>query len=108
MLLLTINIFVLGLVLHLGVKNQLVKKQSVRIIKAGQYIKPFLVECALCDIKDKSCPYIKSRYESIKIRQGHKKAIITIARFLLTSLITSLMIKYLLIVIDLMNFLKKN
>lgn len=61
------------------------KKQSVRIIKAGQYIKPLLVECALNAIKDKSCPYIKSRYESIKKRRGHKKAIIAIARFLLTS-----------------------
>jgi transposase len=61
------------------------KKQSVRIIKAGQYIKPLLVECALNAIKDKSCPYIKSRYESLKRRRGHKKAIIAIARLLLTS-----------------------
>ena len=60
------------------------KKQSVRIIKAGQYIKPLLVECALNAIRDKSCPYIKARYESIKKRGGHKKAIIAIARFLLT------------------------
>ena len=61
------------------------KKQSVRIIKAGQYIKPLLVECSLNAIKDKKCPYIKSRYESIKKRRGHKKAIIAIARMLLTS-----------------------
>ena len=60
------------------------KKQSVRIIKAGQYIKPLLVECALNAIKDKSCSYIKARYESIKRRRGHKKAIIAIARLLLT------------------------
>ena len=60
------------------------KKQSVRTIKAGQYIKPFLVECALNAIKDKSCPYIKARYESIKRRRGHKKAIIAIAKLLLT------------------------
>lgn len=62
------------------------KKQSVRIIKAGQYIKPLLVECALCAIKDKSCPYIKARYESLKKRRGHKKAIIAIARLLLTAI----------------------
>lgn len=61
------------------------KKQSVRILKAGQYIKPLLVECALTAIKDKSCPYIKARYESIKKRRGHKKAIIAIARLLLVS-----------------------
>lgn len=61
------------------------KKQSVRIIKAGQYIKPLLVQCALCAIKDKSCPYIKARYDSIKYRRGHKKAIIAIARLLIIS-----------------------
>lgn len=60
------------------------KKKSVRITKAGIYIKPLLVQCALCAIKDKSCPYIKARYESLKRRRGHKKAIIAIARLLLT------------------------
>ena len=62
------------------------KKKSVRITKAGIYIKPLLVQCALCAIKDKSCPYIKARYESLKRRRGHKKAIIAIARLLLTSI----------------------
>ena len=58
----------------------------MRITKAGVYIKPLLVQCALCAIKDKSCPYIKARYESLKRRRGHKKAIIAIARLLLTSI----------------------
>ena len=62
------------------------KKKSVRITKAGIYIKPLLVQCALCAIKDKSCAYIKGRYESLKRRRGHKKAIIAIARLLLTSI----------------------
>ena len=61
------------------------KKKSVRITKAGIYIKPLLVQCALCAIRDKSCPYIKARYESIKRRRGHKKAIIAIARMILTA-----------------------
>ena len=61
------------------------KKKSVRITKDGIYIKPLLVQCALCAIKDNSCPYIKVRYESLKRRRGHKKAIIAIARLLLTS-----------------------
>ena len=61
------------------------KKKSVRITKAGSYIKPLLVQCALNAIRDKSCPYIKARYESIKRRRGHKKAIIAIARLLLVS-----------------------
>ena len=62
------------------------KKKSVRITKAGIYIKPLLVQCALCAIKDKSCPYIKARYESLKRRRGHNKAIIAITRLLLTSI----------------------
>ena len=62
------------------------KKKSVRITKAGIYIKPLLVQCALCAIKDEFCPYIKARYESLKRRRGHKKAIIAIARLLLTSI----------------------
>ena len=62
------------------------KKKSVRITKAGIYIKPLLVQCALCAIRDKSCPYIKARYESLKRRRGHKKAIIAIAILLLTSI----------------------
>lgn len=62
------------------------KKKSVKITKAGVYIKPLLVQCALCAIKDKSCPYIKARYESLKRRRGHKKSIIAIARLLLTSI----------------------
>lgn len=62
------------------------KKKSVRITKAGIYIKPLLVQRALCVIKDKSCPYIKDRYESLKRRRGHEKATIVIARVLLTSI----------------------
>lgn len=62
------------------------KKKSVKITKAGSYIKPLLVQCALSAIKDKSCTYIKAKYESIKRRRGHKKSIIAIASFLLTSI----------------------
>ena len=35
------------------------KKKSVRIFRAGVYIKPLLVQCANCTIKDKSCEYFK-------------------------------------------------
>ena len=62
------------------------KKKSSRINKAGAYIKPLLVQCALAAIKDKNCPYIRARYESLKKRRSHKKAIIAIARLLLTSI----------------------
>ena len=60
------------------------KKKSVKISRAGVYIKPLLVKCANCAIKDKECEYFKLRYEAIKKRRGHKRAIIAIARMLLT------------------------
>ena len=60
------------------------KKKSVRISRAGVYIKPLLVQCANNAIKDKNCEYFKFRYEAIKKRRGHKRAIIAIARMLLT------------------------
>lgn len=60
------------------------KKKSVRISRAGVYIKPLLVQCANAVIKCKEFDYFKNRYQQIKKRRGHKKAIIAIARKLLT------------------------
>ena len=62
------------------------KKKSVHISRAGVYIKPILVQCANNAIRDKSSPYFKLRYDAIKKRRGHKRAIIAIARMLLTSI----------------------
>lgn len=62
------------------------KKKITRISRAGAYIKPLLVQCALCSIRKKCNPEIRSRYLSIKKRRGHKKAIIAIARMLLTAI----------------------
>ena len=62
------------------------KKKSVRVSKAGCYIKPLLVQCANAAIKSKKHPEIRDRYLRIKKRRGHKKAIIAIARMLLTAL----------------------
>lgn len=61
------------------------KKKSVRISKAGQYLKPLLVQCALGAIKDKE-GYFGIKYSRIKKRRGHKKAIIAIARMMLVSI----------------------
>ena len=61
------------------------KKKSVRISKAGQYLKPLLVQCALSAIKSKDS-YFYKKYHSIKKRRGHKKAIIAIARMILVSI----------------------
>ena len=62
------------------------KKKTTRISRAGDYIKPLLVQCALAAIKSKNNPEIRNRYLNIKKRRGHKKAIIAIARMLLTAI----------------------
>ena len=62
------------------------KKKTTRIGRAGDYIKPLFVQCALCAIRKKSNPEIRNRYLSIKKRRGHKKATIAIARMLLTAI----------------------
>ncbi|QSZ26540.1 IS110 family transposase [Aceticella autotrophica] len=62
------------------------KKKSVRVSKAGCYIKPLLVQCANSVVKSEKHPEIRNRYLRIKKRRGHKKAIIAIARMLLTAL----------------------
>jgi transposase len=62
------------------------KKKTTRIGRAGAYIKPLLVQCALNAIRCKNNPEIAKRYNSIKKRRGHKKAIIAIARMLLTAI----------------------
>lgn len=60
------------------------RKKSVHVSRAGIYLKPLLIQCANNAIRDKSCEYFKLRYEAIKKRRGHKRAIIAIARMLLT------------------------
>jgi len=60
------------------------KKKSVRISRAGAYIKPLLVQCANAAIRDKKCDVFRRRYDKIKKRRGHKRAIIAIARMMLT------------------------
>jgi transposase len=62
------------------------KKKTTRISRAGVYIKPLLVQCANAAIKSDKHPEIKNRYLLLKKRRGHKKAIIAIARMLLTAI----------------------
>jgi len=62
------------------------KKKTTRITRAGAYIKPLLVQCALTVCKSDKHPEIKSRYLALKKRRGHKKAIIAICRMLLTAI----------------------
>lgn len=62
------------------------KKKSTRCSKAGQYLKPLLVQCALAALKSKKNPYYAIKYQRIKKRRGHKKAIIAIARMMLIAI----------------------
>jgi transposase len=62
------------------------KKKSCRVSKAGIYLKPLLVQCALAAIKDQTNPYFRIKYDHIKKRRGHKRAIIAVARMILTCL----------------------
>ena len=62
------------------------KKKTTRISRAGAYIKPLLVQCALNAVRAKKFPEVRNRYLALKKRRGHKKAIIAIARMLLTAI----------------------
>ena len=62
------------------------KKKTTRISRAGVYIKPLLVQCALNAVRCKNNPEIANRYNALKKRRGHKKAIIAIARMMLTAI----------------------
>ena len=59
------------------------KKKSVRIAKAGAYLKPLMVQCALAATKSKKEPYFAIKYNQIRKRRGNKKAIIAIARMMM-------------------------
>ena len=62
------------------------KKKSVRITRAGVYLKPALVQCAHAAVKSDKSPYYKKKYEALVKRRGKKRAIIAIARMILTAI----------------------
>ena len=62
------------------------KKKSVRITRAGVYLKPALVQVAHAAVKSDKSPYYKIKYERISKRRGKKRAIIAIARMILTAI----------------------
>ena len=61
------------------------KKKSVRITRAGVYLKPTLVQAAHAAVKSNKSPYYKAKYERIAKRRGKKRAIIAVARMILTA-----------------------
>jgi len=66
------------------------KKKSVRISRAGVYLKPALVQVAHAAVKSNESPYYRSKYERISKRRGKKRAIIAIARMILTAVYSML------------------
>ena len=61
------------------------KKKSVRITRAGVYLKPALVQAAHAAVKATDNSYYRLKYEQISKRRGKKRAIIAIARMILTA-----------------------
>ena len=57
------------------------KKKSVRITRAGVYLKPALVQAAHAAVKSTKSLYYKTKYEQIAKRRGKKSAIIAILMF---------------------------
>lgn len=62
------------------------KKKSVKISRAGVYLKPCLVEVAHCAIKDKENPYYAKKFEKISKRRGKKRTLVAIARKILVAI----------------------
>ena len=62
------------------------KKKTTRIGKAGQYIKPLLIQCACAASRSDKYPEIKGKFGQLKKRRGAKKARVAIARRLLTAI----------------------
>ena len=62
------------------------KKKSVKISRAGVYLKPALVEVAHAAVVDKNCNYYSVKYKQLSKRRGKKRATIAIARKILVAI----------------------
>ena len=62
------------------------KKKSVKISRAGVYLKPALVKVAHCAVRDKENPYFANKFNLISKRRGKKRAYIAIARKILVAI----------------------
>jgi len=62
------------------------KKKSTRVSRAGAFLKPLLVQCANAAVRSDKNPWLKDKYQSLKKRRKHKKAIIAISRKLLAAI----------------------
>jgi len=62
------------------------KKKSTKIGKGNTWLKPVIVQCANAAIKDKNHPEIREKYLALKKRRGHGKALVAIAKRLMTAI----------------------
>ena len=62
------------------------KKKSVKISRAGVYLKPALVEVAHAAVKDKDNPYYANKFNVLSKRRGKKRAYIAMARKILVAI----------------------
>ena len=62
------------------------KKKSVKISRAGIYLKPCLVEVSHNAVRDKSNPYYADKFNKLSKRRGKKRATIAIARKILVAI----------------------
>lgn len=76
----------LGLPLHPANNESASKKKFARYTKAGQYLKPLLIQCVFAAVKSRKELYFMVRYQHFAKRRGKKKAIIAIAGMMLTSI----------------------
>ena len=60
------------------------KQKSKRIARAGTYLKPLLIQCAWSAVRSKKAPYFATKYYHFIRRKEKKKAIVAIARMMLT------------------------
>jgi transposase len=60
------------------------KHKSKRIARAGTYLKPLLIQCAWSAVRSKKEPYFAMKYYRFIHRKEKKKAIVAIARMMLT------------------------
>ena len=61
------------------------KKKSTRIGKGGHYLKPLMIQCALAAVQNKNS-YYGIKYARLRAKRGHKKAIVAIARMMMTAI----------------------
>jgi transposase len=60
------------------------KHKSKRIARAGTYLKPLLIQCAWSAVRSKKEPYFATKFYRLVRRKEKKKAIVAIARMMLT------------------------